>query len=501
MTILSQYIVMNSIALPGFSLSDSASTNSSSIWTSGAIMTVPRSDFTGSALNEKIYVIGGFNNKGQTIDSVEYYDPKTNMWRTATSLPEILNHPAAAAFNGSLYVVGGFDWNKRPSDKLYIYNPLTDKWHEGKSMPKARGALSANFINGTLYAVGGVDESGVSGSNTAYDVATNQWTEKAPMPTAREHLASAVVKGKLYVVGGTVGGNDHNLNVSEVYNPINDTWTGIEPMPLKRGGLAAASANGNIYVFGGDEPGGTFDNNEKYDPHTNKWTEEPSMPTARHGLTAATVNENIYVVGGGLEPGLSVTGVNEIFHPTNISMSSNSNNLSVVNRTAIDLVKDPFFRLIGKDVNLTSYWKDPHNSCLSLFTCNSNLTDGWADNQSYQLSTTNGTENTWSWIAPSKIDVKPNQQYELVTHMKLNQWATQSHILLRGFNESSQKWYQIVQCPSGINGPLEWKEFDCKIIIPQNTTKIKPMLNAGWSSREGEKAVTSFDAVHLYRIN
>jgi hypothetical protein len=67
--------------------------------------------------------------------------------------------------------------------------------------------------------------------------------------------------------------------------------------------------------------------------------------------------------------------------------------------------------------------------------------------------------------------------------------------------QSSQKWYQIVQCPSGINGPLEWKEFDCKIKILQNNTKIHLTLNAGWSSRQDEKAVTSFDAVHLYRIN
>jgi hypothetical protein len=186
---------------------------------------------------------------------------------------------------------------------------------------------------------------------------------------------------------------------------------------------------------------------------------------------------------------------------TNNSMSRNSKNTSDVNRTVIDLVQDPFFRLVGKDVNLTSYWKDSHNSCLSLFTCRVNLTDGWVDNQSFQLSTTNGTENTWSWITGAKIEVKPNQQYELLTHMKLNKWATQSHILLKAFNESSQKWYQIVQCPSGINGPLEWKEFDCNIKIPQNITKIYPVLNAGWSSREGERAVTSFDAIHLYRIN
>jgi hypothetical protein len=185
---------------------------------------------------------------------------------------------------------------------------------------------------------------------------------------------------------------------------------------------------------------------------------------------------------------------------TNISMSINSKNISDVNRTAIDLVRDPFFTLIGKDLNLTSYWKDPQKSCLGLFTCDLNLTNGWVDNQSFQLSTTNGSVNNWSWISGKEIQVKANQQYEFLTHMKLNQWANQSHIPLEAFNESSQKWYQIVQCPSGINGPQPWKEFDCKIKIPQNITKIHPTLNAGWSSRQGEKAVTSFDAVHLYLI-
>jgi hypothetical protein len=198
---------------------------------------------------------------------------------------------------------------------------------------------------------------------------------------------------------------------------------------------------------------------------------------------------------------ISLISINIVFSEnTNISISRNSKNISDVNRTAIDLVQDPFFRLIGKDINLSLYWNDPEKSCLGLFTCHSNLTDGWIDNQSFQLSTTNGTDKNWSWITGKEIQVKPNQQYQFLTHMKLNEWATLSHIALKAFNESSQKWYQIVQCPPGINGSLAWKEFDCKIKIPQNITKILPTLNAGWSSRQGEKAVTSFDAVHLYLI-
>jgi len=40
------------------------------------------------------------------------------------------------------------------------------------------------------------------------------------------------------------------------------------------------------------------------------------MPTPRHGLAAVTINDRIYVVGSGEEPGLSVSGVNEIFFIT-----------------------------------------------------------------------------------------------------------------------------------------------------------------------------------------
>ena len=198
----------------------------------------------------------------------------------------------------------------------------------------------------------------------------------------------------------------------------------------------------------------------------------------------------------------SLISIHTIFgENTNISMSRNSINLSDVNRTVIDLLQDPHISFIGKDINLSAYWNDPKKSCLGMFTCHLNLTDGWMDNQSFQLSTTNGTERNWSWIFGKEIDVKPNQQYEFLTHIKLNQWVKESHIPLEAFNVSSQEWYQIVQCPSGINGSLSWKEFDCKIKIPQNITKIRPTLNAGWSYREGEKAVTSFDAIQLYRIN
>jgi N-acetylneuraminic acid mutarotase len=118
----------------------------------------------------------------------------------------------------------------------------------------------------------------------------------------------------LYVVGGRAGGIGSNLDANEMYDPVKNTWATLESMPSKRGGSAAASVYGNIYVFGGEEPSGTFNNNEKYDPRTNDLTDDIPVPTGRHGLIAAAINGKIYVVGGGPEPGLAVSGANEIFH-------------------------------------------------------------------------------------------------------------------------------------------------------------------------------------------
>jgi len=300
-----------------FSMAFAVIAPAESYWSNGELMPTARSEITSAVLDDKIYVIGGFENGHSTTSAVEVYDPITNKWTTAVPLPQPLDHTAAAAFDGKLYVVGGNYLNRdNLSNKMFIYNPDSGNWTEGTNLPSARGAMTANFVNGVLYAVGGIDSQKTLASLLAYDPTTNNWTEKAPMPTtAREHLTSAVVDGKLYVMGGRTSGMSANVDTNEVYDPKTDKWSVLEPMPSKRGGLASAAAiNGSIYVFGGEQPSGTFSNNEKYDTTHNKWTIEAQMPTARHGLTAASIGDKIYIIGGGPQPGGSAVSLNEIFH-------------------------------------------------------------------------------------------------------------------------------------------------------------------------------------------
>jgi hypothetical protein len=153
----------------------------------------------------------------------------------------------------------------------------------------------------------------------------------------------------------------------------------------------------------------------------------------------------------------------------------------------------------GSDLLQKTYWNDSGGRCAAIFSCRFNLTDGWDDKKSFQLSTGNNTNKTWSWLNGKEVGVKMNDVFNLITHIKLNKWAAQSHVVLEGFNETSGKWDQIIQCPSGKNGPLEWKEYKCAITIPNNITKVRPILNAGWSSKQGATAVTLFDSIQLLR--
>src|SRR5215467_10317555 len=75
--IIFTFILMNILALPAYSLTGSSSTESP-MWTTGANMITPRTDGTGTKLNDNVYIIGGFNNKGKSSYKVEYHNPKTN---------------------------------------------------------------------------------------------------------------------------------------------------------------------------------------------------------------------------------------------------------------------------------------------------------------------------------------------------------------------------------------------------------------------------------------
>jgi hypothetical protein len=86
----------------------------------------------------------------------------------------------------------------------------------------------------------------------------------------------------------------------------------VPRLPGKRGGTAAAAVAGRLLSAGGEEPGGTIRTVYAYSPATRRWTQLPRMRTSRHGLGLVGWRGRAYALAGGPQPGLTVSGANEV---------------------------------------------------------------------------------------------------------------------------------------------------------------------------------------------
>src|SRR5262249_53611336 len=154
-----------------------------------------------AASNGKIYAIGGQGVSGNSLATVEEYDPSTNAWTncgggatTNLCAPMPTARAAlgvAAASNGRLYAAGGLTGTPAGSTAVFAaveeYDPATNAWATRASMPTARSDLGlAAASNGRLYAIGGFTGVGQTSVVEEYDPAANTWVSRAPMPTARD---------------------------------------------------------------------------------------------------------------------------------------------------------------------------------------------------------------------------------------------------------------------------------------------------------------------------
>jgi N-acetylneuraminic acid mutarotase len=286
-------------------------------WLTLAPMPSTRQELATAALNNRIYVIGGYGQHAVSTDTVEVYDPATDTWASVQPIPVPNNHNSAAVAAGKLYSFGGL------SKDAFVYDPVSNTWSAVAPMNSLHNATPAvGVINDKIYVAGGVNLLGVSTPEVeVYDPAANTWTNLAPMRVARNHLAGGVINGKFYAVGGR-GSADASTDL-EVYNPQTNAWSTLADMPTGRSGIAAGVVNDELYVFGGESPNFVHGEVEAYNPSSNTWRKLPDMPTPRHGIWGSVIGTTIYLPGGATDPVFAASNTNDAFTiPSNITLSN-----------------------------------------------------------------------------------------------------------------------------------------------------------------------------------
>src|SRR4026209_2597259 len=78
----------------------------------------------------------------------------TSPWKKGAPFPQPDEELYGVALNGKMYVIGGWD-ERKAGGVNYEYNPATDKWTKKQPMPRSAHHAALAAANGKIYALGG----------------------------------------------------------------------------------------------------------------------------------------------------------------------------------------------------------------------------------------------------------------------------------------------------------------------------------------------------------
>lgn len=234
-------------------------------------------------LGESLYVLGGLNEDGNYLSTLESYDAATDSWNTRAPLPRPGLAFTAVAGN-HLCTFAGFENIEQPLRReIDCYDPELDEWFEGPDLPEAYSSAFPIVHGGRIYLFGGTDAE-LHFFDTAWSYAPNEnvWREEKSLPEGRAFMGVQSVGESIVVVGGfsaaTFGPDKAEDQVTYIYDPVARAWATGPGMPNSRGLYGLDEVAGRLAVFFGVTDGPLV---EFFDVATREWregTDPPELP-------------------------------------------------------------------------------------------------------------------------------------------------------------------------------------------------------------------------------
>jgi hypothetical protein len=155
--------------------------------------------------NHISYAIGGQDNNGTPLASVEAYNPTSNSWTYEASLPQTLYSESAVSDGaGHIYTFGGVGANGTITNNVYRYTIATNTWDQVASLQVGvRDSAAVLASNGLIYVLGGTTSTGATATVESYNISTNTWNVETSLPQAMSSEAATVDSlGRIEVMGG-----------------------------------------------------------------------------------------------------------------------------------------------------------------------------------------------------------------------------------------------------------------------------------------------------------
>ena len=130
------------------------------VWSQGVPMLNRRVSHGAVALNDCLYVVGGWDGQG-VVKSVEMFNPVKGTWQEVSTHENIRMKSGVAALDGKIYVVGGCLQTLESCYRAEVFDPLTRVWKELPDTNHARATPVLVPYRGKLYVFGGEGNSQV----------------------------------------------------------------------------------------------------------------------------------------------------------------------------------------------------------------------------------------------------------------------------------------------------------------------------------------------------
>ena len=173
-----------------------------------------------------LIVVGGYDDKDQTLKTVEMLNTETRQWHTAPDLPEPLANPSLSLCGDLYYLLGGCNKNDNFTNLVYFCS------------------LSSLLLSSGSKSLGGCLVSTLSRSNK-----DSLW-KVAYLPVVK-HSTAVTLRGKLLAIGGEDSKIQPTTAV-RMYQPTTNSWEIISHMTTPRSDcLAAVLPDNQLMVMGG----------------------------------------------------------------------------------------------------------------------------------------------------------------------------------------------------------------------------------------------------------
>lgn len=230
--------------------------------------------------DNKLYIIGGYDNSYNEVKNIESYSIDTNSWQYETEISikdndiytELRKGFSSIAVDDRIYNIGGYidmshgQYKCQYYNDINVYNTSTKQWSSAGNIiiPRERAGIAVNKNN--IYIIGGRNESGYLKSIEVFNTDTNTVSAFTDLPCEMIDVQAYFYNDILYIIGGT----DYNGYSNKVYALENGTWVKKSSMPYSSKYMRGKSCNGD-FVCAAVNSSGNVDL-MKYDTNDNSWS-------------------------------------------------------------------------------------------------------------------------------------------------------------------------------------------------------------------------------------